>query len=115
MSTDQNVVDRIQDRFTARSEDRSFPVDIEARPKEFVVTAELPGVKKQDIDVTVHKNRLRIATGTGGGVEGTLLQRERSRGQRERIVRLPGPVDQRHVSASYNDGVLWVTLKKRGR
>ncbi|WP_336036975.1 Hsp20/alpha crystallin family protein [Halobacterium yunchengense] len=94
-----------------------FPVDVEDRGDEFVVSAELPGLRKQDLDVSVDGDRLRIAADFGGDDGGTYRrqERDRDRGELRRVVRLPERVDEKRVSASYDRGVLWVTLKKRNR
>lgn len=93
-----------------------FPVDVADRGDEFRVTADLPGLRKQDIDVTVRKDRLRIAADFGHeDTEGRIKRRERPRGEVARVLRLPQRVDERRVSAAYEDGVLWVTLRKRDR
>lgn len=92
-----------------------FPVDVADRGTEFLVSAELPGRRKQDLDISVRRDALRIVADFGDGAEGTYHRKERGRGAVRRVVRLPEPVDEKHVSASYDDGILWVTLKKRHR
>lgn len=89
-----------------------FRVDVSDRGDEFVVTAELPGLGKQDIDVSVRKTRVRIVADFGDD-EGEYLRRERTRGERSRVVHLPERVNERRAAASYDDGVLRVTLPKR--
>lgn len=92
----------------------SFPVDVSDRGSELTVSAELPGLRKQDLDVSVRKDKLRIVADFGDDEGGaTYLKRERGRGEVSRVVQLPEPVDEKHVSASYDNGLLWVTLKKR--
>jgi HSP20 family protein len=97
--------------------DEPFAVDVSDRGDELLVAAELPGLRTQDIDVSVWTDRLRIVAEYDEGAEGTYLRRERDRGEGEvrRVIDLPEPVDETRVSASYTDGVLWVTLKKRDR
>lgn len=102
------------DRSTTRAD--PFPVDVADRGDEFVVAADLPGLRTQDFDVSVWRDRLRIvAEFDGEEGEGTFLRRERGQGEASRVVRLPAPIDENRVSASYNDGVLRVTLRKRDR
>lgn len=91
-----------------------FPVDVEDRGDEFRVSADLPGLRTQDLDVSVRKNRVRIAADFGDP-EGNYRRRERERGEVSRVVRLPVWVDEKHVDASYDDGVLRITLPKRSR
>jgi len=97
---------------------RAFPVDVEERGDEFRVSAELPGLRTQDIDVRVRKNRLQIDANYGEADEdggGTYLRRERGRegGLRRRTITFPAPIDESAVSASYVGGVLRVHLAKR--
>lgn len=91
----------------------AFPVDVTDKGDELLVSAALPGRRKQDFDVTVKSNRLQIVAHPSAAAEGTVLRQERASGTLRRVVRLPEKVDERHVSASYTDGILWVTLKKR--
>ncbi|MBV0923055.1 Hsp20/alpha crystallin family protein [Halomicroarcula limicola] len=93
-----------------------FPVDIVDRGDEFVVSAELPGLRKQDLDISVRKHRLQIvADPNGDRASGTYLRRERGPAGRSRVVELPEPVAEKRVSASYDAGVLRVTLPKLRR
>lgn len=100
-----------------------FPVDVSDRGEEFLVAADLPGLRTQAIDVSVRKDRLRIAADfgdeagdVGASDSGTYLRRERPRGEVARVVRLPERVDEERVTASYDpDGVLRIVLRKRDR
>ena len=98
-------------RALGRSE--RFAVDVSDRGDELLVSAELPGLRKQDIDVIARRNEMEIVADFGEDEEGRYLRKERERGEVRRVVRLPKPIDEKHVSASYEDGVLWVTLQKR--
>ncbi|MBX0347377.1 Hsp20/alpha crystallin family protein [Haloarcula pellucida] len=94
-----------------------FPVDVVDHGDEYFVAAELPGIRKQDVDVTVWRNRVRIVADADGDVtEGTYLRRERGLPGRSRVVHLPEEVEHDAVEASYDeDGVLRLTLRKRTR
>jgi HSP20 family protein len=80
------------------------------------VEAELPGVKKDNLDLTVVENELILkgqCADQGGESEGkTYHRRERPVGSFTRVIRLPFDVDANGVKASFNDGVLLVTLPK---
>jgi len=81
---------------------------------DLVVTTELPGVKREDITVQVHDNRLQIAGSKDITYpEGTSLhRRERRSGQFDRTVSLPFEVDATKVTADFANGVLKITLPR---
>jgi HSP20 family protein len=79
----------------------------------FVVEAELPGIKREDIDIQIAERELSI---TGELVEaereGTLHRGTRRTGRFEYRVTLPGQVDPEGVGATLRDGVLTVRVPK---
>lgn len=89
------------------------PVDIEETDDAFVVEAELPGVKRQDIDVELEDNQLRIR----GEVKerervGILRRRTRRTGEFNYRVSLPGDFDSDKVEAQLDEGILTVRVPK---
>lgn len=98
---------------TERSE--PFPVDVEDRGDEFRVSADLPGLDKQNMDISVRKNRVHITADYRDDPDGDYHRRERNQGVLSRIVQLPEWVDEKHVIASYDNGVLRIRLRKRRR
>ena len=79
------------------------------------VKAELPGLKKEDIDVSLHDGVLTISgeRKSEEKFEGAETYRaERFVGRFQRSVTLPSPVSADKVQAQYKDGVLTVTLPK---
>jgi HSP20 family protein len=88
-------------------------VDIEETEDSWILEAELPGVKSDDIDIEAHDNEIQI---TGEIVEkeraGILRRRTRRVGRFEYRVTLPGPIDPDSIDASLDDGVLRVTVPK---
>ena len=89
-------------------------VDILETEGEIVVKAELPGMKKEDIDVSLHDGALSISgERTEEKVEnGEVYRSERFFGRFQRSVALPASVDATKIKAQYKDGVLTVTLPK---
>lgn len=80
-----------------------------------MVKAELPGMKKEDIDISLHEGSLIISGERKS--ESTVNEGESSRSERffgrfQRSLELPRPVDPNNVKASYKDGILTVTLPK---
>lgn len=95
----------------------SMSVDVADQADEIVVTADLPGFSKEDIDVRLSDNTLRIAARKeeateAGGDQENYIRQERSRRSMSRAITLPEPVDEEGVSAKYTNGVLTVTLPK---
>lgn len=81
----------------------------------FVVKAELPGMKKEDINLSLHDGVLTISGERKferENKEGETFRSERYFGKFQRSVTLPAAVDANKVSASYKDGVLSVELAK---
>lgn len=81
----------------------------------FVVTAELPGLKKEEIDLTFQEGVLSISgerKQTRENKEGETFRSERYFGKFQRSVTLPAAVDSSKISATYKDGILTVTLAK---
>lgn len=79
----------------------------------FVAHVELPGMRKEDIEISLHDGILTIAGERKLGVGAENVQRsERYIGKFRRSITLPTRVDVNNVSASYRDGILTVTLPK---
>jgi len=103
------------DRFDPEIDAHPFRVDVEERDDSYRVVADLPGCRESDIDVVVRGDRVRITVDYGDGLDGEYLRRERLRGERRRVIRLPLPVDEQDASTSFRDGVLRLTLRKSDR
>lgn len=92
-------------------------VDVADADDQVVVTADLPGYEKSDVDVSVKGRQLRIAaestSESTSGDDENYYRRERSRRSVSRTVPLPVDVDESGASATYENGVLTVTLPKR--
>jgi len=122
--------DRLMEGFLSRSWLRPFRLDrspfrsLEARaPKvdvvehddSVVIRAELPGVKKEDLDVSLTDDTVTIkATSASETKEekGEYVRQEISRGYVSRTVSLPAVVDGAKADASFKDGVLELTVPK---
>jgi len=90
------------------------PASIWEDDDHFCVEVELPGVGKEDIDVTVDMDVLRItAERKPPADERTYLHLERRYGRLERTFSLPDTVDGESVEAEYRRGVLHVKLAKK--
>lgn len=88
-------------------------VDIEETDDAFVVEAELPGVKREDVNVELNDNQLVIHGETKERERGGVLRRRARRtGRFDYRVALPAQVDADKVDASLTDGVLRLELHK---
>jgi HSP20 family protein len=79
------------------------------------VRAELPGIKPETLDITVHEGNLSLRGERQIPTEEKEVnyhRRERESGFFRRTLRLPIPIDPNKVDASYKDGVLTITLAK---
>jgi len=91
------------------------PVDISEQADAIRITAEVPGVKPEDVQISLEGNVLTIH-GTKQQVEEERTERvhryERTYGAFERSFTLPATVDPRGIKATYDHGVLTLTLPK---
>jgi len=90
------------------------PVDLHETPESYVITAELPGLQRDDLQIHMHEGRLTLS--------GVRREREQATEQYHRVERghgsfirtfqLPVPVDAERITADLHDGVLTVTCPK---
>lgn len=89
--------------------------DIYENKDSFVVRAELPGMKKQDLGISIEEGQLKI-TGAhkteGASNTRRAVRTERFVGAFERSLALPTLVNSDKITAQYVDGILTVTLPK---
>ena len=110
----ERAFDMLGDQFDITA--GSVPTDIVDDGDSFVVRADLPGYDSEDIDVQlVERRELTISAEHSEDHEvsdGTFVQRERRQQSASRTVHLPVAVEESDTAASYEDGVLTVTLPK---
>jgi len=90
-------------------------LDVYEDKDRYVVKAELPGLKKEEIDVSLDGNTLSISgerKQEEERKEGDNFRSERYFGRFQRSLTLPAMVDGNKIQASYKDGVLSITLPK---
>ena len=119
--TPQHELSRFVDDFLGRRFDTEAPtawqplVDVEESPEGYLVRAELPGTKLEDIKITVADNALSIRGEKRREEEkkGTTSHRvERVYGSFERSFSLGHAVAADKIEATYRDGVLEVSIPK---
>ena len=102
------------DRFAPGSAGWVPPIDVHETADEYVVTAELPGLRQDDIQIQVSNGTLQLsgARREAGAPCEQYHRIERGHGGFSRAVHLPLPVDSDRVTADLRDGVLTVTCPK---
>jgi HSP20 family protein len=79
------------------------------------IKAELPGLKKEDINISLHEGVLTLSGERKGSTEsqnGGTSRSERWFGRFQRSFTLPCKVDTKSIPATYTDGILTITLTK---
>jgi HSP20 family protein len=113
-----NIVPQEQQQLSAENRPQSGPfvipvVDIESTPEGYVLHAEMPGVNKEGIEVTVENGDL-ILTGHRRSLEvsGELVHRESRPNDFRRVYELDPSIDTARITARIENGVLTVNLPK---
>ncbi|MEA2062337.1 MAG: Hsp20/alpha crystallin family protein [Gemmatimonadota bacterium] len=103
------------DSWASDNRDTGLRVDLAEKEDHYVISAELPGVKNEDLSVTVENDLLTVSAEKRDefeGKDGSVFRRERTFGRVSRSFRLGNQVDVEKIDAEYKDGVLTVTLPK---
>ena len=89
-------------------------IDVVTKDSDLVIRAELPGVKQEDVDITLENNVLTISGERQAEQEeerGGYHVRERRYGSFSRSLALPEGLDESKIHARYQDGILEVTVE----
>lgn len=103
------------DFFGTNNAPMELRTDVTDKGDSFVLEADLPGFKKDDIKIDLENDRLTIKAERHSNTETTkngYVRRERSFGSFERSFDVSG-IDTAGIKANYTDGVLTLTLPKR--
>ena len=107
----------VWDNRTATAEPVRLRVDVKETGDAYLVDAEIPGVRKEDIHVEIEGNEVSIAAEVkqeGQAKDGErVLRNERFYGKVERRFALPQEIDEGKANAKFADGVLALTLPKK--
>jgi HSP20 family protein len=94
-----------------------FKMDVKEDEKAYTVHAELPGVKKEDIEVNIDGSQVSVSAEVKGETEAKdaerVLRRERFYGKVARTFDLGQALDEAAAQAKFADGVLELTLPKK--
>lgn len=114
MAAIQRAANSLFRDFATRGRVSYPPLEVVDKTDEVLIVAELPGVNKDDVEITVLGDTLTIAGEKKLPAEKdvTYIRHERPHGRFRRLVDLPYAVDQNKVAATYKDGILTITLPK---
>jgi HSP20 family protein len=103
--------------FEAPAGAAQFRVDVSENENAYTLRAEIPGVKKEDISITIDGDTVAISAEVKSEKEvkngDRVLRSERHSGKVYRAFTLGQPIDETAAAAKYNDGVLELTLPKK--
>ena len=94
----------------------SLRIDVNETDQAYLVKAEMPGIRKEDIKVAINGDEVSISgerSGEDERKEGSVVYRERYQGRQYRSFTLPQPVDEEQATATCHDGILELTLPKK--
>jgi HSP20 family protein len=98
-------------RRALQNRERTLGVNIQENDESYVLSALVPGLNAEDLNIQVLEDVVRIE-GEYRADEQSYLVRELPSGSFQRTLRLPSVVDADHVEAKIADGVLTLTLPK---
>ena len=104
-------------RFLEEETGMQMRTDVTENDKTYTLKADIPGVKKEDINITIDGNRVSVSAETKRESEekegDKVIRSERYYGKVYRSVVLDCDVDQEQADAAYDNGVLTLTLPKK--
>ena len=113
----QRDMDQVFDHFFGNGREAASyyaPATLWEEEGRWSVELDLPGVRQEDIDVTLEKNALRLTAERKAPQEGVKFwHQERAFGKIERVISLPETVNPDGIEAELKDGVLRLHLAKR--
>src|SRR5690606_28995363 len=96
----------------------SFHVDVIETEKEHIITAELPGINKEQIHLDVLDNYVTISVKSSEQLteedeNRQIIRRQQSMQKSIRTIPLPQPINEKKVKASYQNGLLKIRVPKQ--
>ena len=91
-----------------------MPVDVREEDGNLIISADLPGVQKEDIDIKSDGQNVQISAESSAEVKEEnekYLRKERTKRRFRRTIQWPKKVDEDTISAEYSDGVLEITAE----
>jgi HSP20 family protein len=116
MSLFDNFLHRFFEEDSREESQRLMAIDVMENDKDYQVVADLPGIKKDNINISVDDNELVIEAKQDEKKEekkGSYYRCERYSGNYRRSILLSENVDRSNIDAKFEDGVLEITLPKK--
>jgi HSP20 family protein len=114
-----DVMSPLETSWAVRDEGLWHPtMDMYNRKDELVVELEIPGMKPEDVNITVEENHLIVEGKLKRSTEFSEKERcycERPYGDFHRVVHLPTTVDDAKAQATFDNGILTIRLPKKAR
>lgn len=113
----RNVIADLNHFFQKGNRLLTFPVDLYEVGEELVVTAELPGIQKEQIQIEIQNEYLKVSVKEEIMEEEeqtshNYYRRERSISEASRLIKLPYSINKKAAKASYQNGVLEIRALK---
>jgi HSP20 family protein len=121
ISSFRNAIDRLFDETTFRpvtwggSPETRLPLDISSSEDAIAIEAALPGIRPEDVELTVHQDTLTISVKESEEEvveEGTRVYREVRRSRGSRTLTLPSGLDVDAANATFENGMLRLTIPR---
>lgn len=96
----------------------SFHVNVAETDKEHIISAELPGINKEQIQIDILDNYITISVKSAEMIteedeKNKIFRRQQSMQRSSRTIALPQPVNEKKVKAVYQNGLLQITVPKQ--
>ncbi|MCL1802807.1 MAG: Hsp20 family protein [Eubacteriaceae bacterium] len=111
-----NMIENMENMFSESPINRPhFRIDVEEAENEYIVSAEMPGISKEEISIAMSNGRLSITVNMSEekeSAEKNYVHRERIAQSYARTMYLPG-TDQKSIGAKLADGMLTINVAKK--
>jgi HSP20 family protein len=97
-------------------DNKMMPMDVSERDKDYLIKANMPGIKKENIKVSVHDNELVVEgkqEEEKTEKDETVYRYERYKGNYRRVISVPDSCDIEKINAKLENGVLTLTIPKK--